>query len=138
MFVLDKQLSESSFFVADWPLSMILLKDDGSIPWFILVPKRPAVRELYQLNEQDQMLLIREINQLSQLLTQYYQPKKLNVATLGNIVEQLHIHCVVRTEQDPMWPQGVWQASYASQPYIKEQLPVLISSLQRLITPYFK
>jgi diadenosine tetraphosphate (Ap4A) HIT family hydrolase len=77
---------------------------------------------------------MQEINRLSLLVNQYYQPKKLNIASLGNIVEQLHIHCVARTEHDPLWPQGIWQAAYVSEPYAEERIKTIVSEHQRLVS----
>jgi diadenosine tetraphosphate (Ap4A) HIT family hydrolase len=133
LFQLDPRLQSTCFYLGDWPLSQVLLKNEQNYPWFLLVPRRKNVQELYQLATEEHILLMQEINQLSLLITHYYQPKKLNIATLGNIVEQLHVHCVARTEQDPLWPQGIWQASYTPVTYSDEAITMVLPTLKHLV-----
>lgn len=133
MFQLDERLYSSSFILGDWPLSRVLLKNDKNYPWFILVPRKPLLEELYQLGSEEQSLLMQEINQLSLLIKNYYQPGKINIAALGNIVRQLHVHCVARTEYDPLWPQGIWQAAYQASAYADDELEPLLSRLKNLV-----
>lgn len=133
MFQLDERLHSSSFILGDWPLSRVLLKNDKHYPWFILVPRKQQLEELYELSSEEQGLLMQEINALSLLIKNYYQLEKINVAALGNIVRQLHVHCVARSEQDPLWPQGIWQASYQANAYTEDELDVLLPSLKKLV-----
>jgi len=133
LFQLDSRIQSTSFYLGDWPLSQVLLKNEQHYPWFLLVPRRECVRELYELKQNEQILLMQEINQLSLLVTNQYQPKKLNIATLGNIVEQLHIHCVSRAEQDPLWPQGIWHSSYTPTPYSDEAVTLILPALKHLV-----
>ena len=134
LFQLDPRIQATSFFLGSWPLSNVLLKNDENYPWFLLVPRRSDIEEIYQLDAQDQLLLMQEINQLSLLVKNYYQPKKINVASLGNIVRQLHIHCVARTEQDSLWPQGIWQSSYQSTPYPEAVLQTMLPRFEELVS----
>ncbi|WP_038054411.1 HIT domain-containing protein [Thioalkalivibrio sp. ALJ1] len=107
-FVLDARLETDTWAVADWPLSRVRLMDHWDYPWFILVPRRPGVRELHTLGREDAAQLARESFALAQAMEQVFTPKALNVAKLGNIVEQLHLHHVARFEGDPAWPGPVW------------------------------
>ncbi|HAU1295592.1 TPA: HIT domain-containing protein [Legionella pneumophila] len=138
MFCIDDRIKSSSFILGEWPLSTVLLKNDASYPWFILVPRRMDIQEIYQLEKSDRFLLIEEINQLSLLASDYFKPDKLNIGALGNIVPQLHIHIVIRRKSDPLWPQGIWQASMPSIPYLESELKSLLSTLGDLVRTYGK
>jgi diadenosine tetraphosphate (Ap4A) HIT family hydrolase len=83
---------------------------DANYPWFILVPDRDNVTEIYQLSSEDQRQLIHESSYLSKSLAQAFAADKINVAALGNVVPQLHIHHIVRYRDDPAWPAPVWGA----------------------------
>ena len=98
------------------------------------MPRITNVQEIYQLSQEEQRVLIQEINQLSLFIKQYYQPKKINVASLGNIVAQLHIHCLARLVDDPLWPQGVWQPAYEAKPYSDAWIANKLPTLKQLIT----
>lgn len=102
MFCIDDRIKSSSFILGEWPLSTVLLKNDASYPWFILVPRKMDIQEIYQLEKSERFLLIEEINQLSLLVRDYFKPDKLNIGALGNIVPQLHIHIVIRRKNDPL------------------------------------
>lgn len=133
MFQIDERITTTSLFLGQWPLSSVFLKNDQNIPWFILVPRKAEAEEIYHLNSEEQKILIQEINQLTLIIKNHYQPRKINVASLGNIVQQLHIHCVGRTEEDPLWPQGIWQVNYQPTPYPKELLKTTLPQLELLI-----
>ncbi len=90
------------------PLTHLLLMNDSNYPWFILVPDRDNIRELYQLNSMDRAQLLAESCLLSEFLMKLFRGEKLNVAALGNQVSQLHLHHIVRYESDPAWPAPVW------------------------------
>jgi diadenosine tetraphosphate (Ap4A) HIT family hydrolase len=83
---------------------------DANYPWFILVPDRDNVTEIYQLSSEDQRQLIHESSYLAKSLAQAFAADKINVAALGNVVPQLHIHHIVRYRDDPAWPAPVWGA----------------------------
>jgi diadenosine tetraphosphate (Ap4A) HIT family hydrolase len=91
-----------------FPLCRLLLMNDGNFPWFVLVPERPDITEIYQLTDQDQMQLIRESSHLARVLAENFNADKMNVAALGNMVPQLHIHHIVRHRTDPAWPGPIW------------------------------
>lgn len=108
MFVLDSRLQQDSLVLGDFPLCRLLLSKDANYPWFILVPRRAEVSELFQLSEADQRLLWQETTYLAQALKAAFVADKMNVATLGNVVSQLHMHVIVRHRDDAAWPAPVW------------------------------
>lgn len=109
-FVLDQQLAKDCFELCDLPLSKILLLNDSQYPWFVQVPRINNVSEIVELNEAQQGQLWYESRILSELLVQHFSPHKLNIAALGNIVSQLHLHHIVRYRHDASWPNPVWGA----------------------------
>ena len=88
-----------------------LLMDDATYPWLILVPRRADVWEIYQLAEADRRALGEEVALVSRVLAALTGCDKINVAALGNIVAQLHVHVVARFRNDPAWPAPVWGRS---------------------------
>lgn len=130
MFELDAQLQSDTYKVGEWPLSILLMHRDSNFPWFILVPKRAGVSEIYDLNEADQLLLLAESRRLANAIGEIFRPDKLNVAALGNVVNQLHVHHIARFVSDPVWPKPVWGA-IAEQAYDDETLRTRIASLRR-------
>ncbi len=109
MFELHPQLQQDCFELGDFSLCRLLLCNDSNYPWFILVPRcEDNVREIYQLPEEDQELLLWESSYLSRTLDELFQADKMNIAALGNMVPQLHIHHIVRYTNDPAWPGPVW------------------------------
>jgi diadenosine tetraphosphate (Ap4A) HIT family hydrolase len=82
--------------------------NDRAYPWLILVPRRNGVREIIDLSSADQALLLREIGQASRAIKKALKPEKLNVAALGNVVPQLHVHVIARFTDDPAWPRPIW------------------------------
>jgi len=108
MFEVHPQLKKDCVVVGNFPLSLLLLHKDASFPWFILVPMRTGVSEIYQLPEDDRLQLNRESNYLSEQLAKRFNADKMNIAALGNVVPQLHIHHIVRYKTDPVWPNPVW------------------------------
>lgn len=132
-FELDSRLSLSSVWVADLPLSELRLKNHAHYPWCILIPRVDQVTELYQLTPIQQQQLIQEITKVSSVMQALFKPTKLNVASLGNIVSQLHIHIVGRSDTDPLWPQGIWQNAAVEIPYTENELQERIQQLQKAI-----
>ncbi|GAA6173296.1 HIT domain-containing protein [Colwellia sp. KU-HH00111] len=120
-FNLHPQLANDSFELADLPLCKLLLCNDSAYPWFILVPKVDAITEVYQLDWQQQQQLLNESSLLSELLMQVFAGDKMNVAALGNVVDQLHVHHVVRYKTDASWPKPIWGQQPLT-PYTDEQL----------------
>ena len=107
-FQLDARLKTDAFFVADWPLSRVLLMNDSRFPWLILVPRRGGAGELHDLSSLDRAMLIEETARASAALKAATGAAKINVGALGNLVPQLHVHVVARTPGDAAWPRSVW------------------------------
>lgn len=107
-FHLHPRLQSDTIEIGRFKLSKLLLMNDSQYPWFILVPMREEMTEIYQLSDQDQILLQSESSQLAKVLAKIYSADKMNVASIGNIVSQLHIHHVVRYKTDIAWPAPVW------------------------------
>ena len=107
-FVLDPRLAGDTHVVADLELSRLLLFDDLRFPWLILVPRRAGLRELIDLERDAQLRLLDEIDRASRVLHAFAKPDKLNVAALGNVVAQLHVHVIARYVGDAAWPRPVW------------------------------
>jgi diadenosine tetraphosphate (Ap4A) HIT family hydrolase len=114
MFQLDSRLEADTLLLGAFPLSLLLLSKDANYPWCILVPKREQIREIYHLNEVDRQQLLDESCLLAETLSDLFAADKINVATLGNMVPQLHMHHVVRFERDAAWPGPVWGAVAAA------------------------
>ncbi|MCX7564007.1 HIT family protein [Xanthomonadaceae bacterium XH05] len=107
-FELHPRLAADTATVCDLGLSRVLLMDDITWPWLILVPRRTSLRELVDLPRPDRHRLDDEVALASHVLLTLYRPDKLNVAALGNVVEQLHVHVIARHVGDPAWPAPVW------------------------------
>lgn len=107
-FKLDKILENDCFLIKDLELSKLLLMNNKLYPWLILVPQRPDMMEIIDLNCNDQQTLLKEINYVSKIIKNIYKPDKLNIANLGNIVSQLHIHIIARYKNDNSFPKPVW------------------------------
>jgi len=106
--ILNDRLAEDCFVVGHFPLSVLLLMNDARYPWFILVPQRENISEIQQLCEADRHQLMDESCILSLALREAFAADRINVAALGNVVPQLHMHHIVRYTSDDAWPQPVW------------------------------
>lgn len=107
-FELDARLAADSDLLADGPLSQLRLMDDDRFAWLLLVPRQPALVEMFDLAERDQQALLEEIRAAAGVLRTSCRCDKLNVGLLGNIVAQLHVHVIARTWDDECWPGPVW------------------------------
>jgi diadenosine tetraphosphate (Ap4A) HIT family hydrolase len=108
MFRLHEKLDEDCLLVGQFDLSLLLISRDANYPWLILVPKREKITEIFQLEPQDRQQLLEESCILSQAMTELFAPDKLNIAALGNVVPQLHVHHIARYHSDPSWPKPIW------------------------------
>lgn len=104
-FQLHPQLAAETVVVGDLQLSRVLLMDNARFPWILLVPRRPGAREIIDLAEREQVVLLREIAAASRAMQALHAPDKLNVAAIGNMVPQLHVHIVARFTTDEAWPK---------------------------------
>lgn len=130
------QLQKDCLVLGRLKLSHVLLVNDTNYPWFILVPDRANITELYQLCEQDRNLLWQESCELSRVLIGQFKGDKLNIAAIGNLVPQLHLHHVVRYKNDPAWPAPVW-GKLSPVPYRDEALKSLIDNASLTLLPGF-
>ncbi|MBM5783028.1 MAG: HIT domain-containing protein [Pelagibacterales bacterium] len=128
MFKLDSKLQADTFFITDLKLSSLLLMNNANYPWLILVPRQENVSELTDLSFEDQIEVLKEINLVCQILQNFFKPYKLNIANLGNVVRQLHIHLIARFENDLSFPKPVWGSD--SKFYEKSEAEKLINQIQ--------
>lgn len=132
MFELHEQLKKDTVTVGQFKLCLVLLHKDANYPWAILVPKRSKMREIHHLADEDQLQLIRESSHLSEVMTSIFSPTTMNIAALGNMVPQLHVHHVARFTDDAAWPGAIWGANPAKaydKDVLEERLSRLTSSL---------
>jgi diadenosine tetraphosphate (Ap4A) HIT family hydrolase len=108
VFALDSRLQQDTVVLGDFPLCRLLLSKDANYPWFILVPRRADISEVFELQADEQQQLWKETTLLAQALQGAFAADKMNVATLGNVVSQLHMHVIVRRRDDAAWPAPVW------------------------------
>ncbi|MSP52398.1 MAG: HIT domain-containing protein [Alphaproteobacteria bacterium] len=128
-FVLDPQLVVDTVPLGEFALSGVHLMNERRYPWLVLVPKRAGARELIDLTPSEQMALVGEIDRVCRAIKPLFNPDKLNVATIGNVVAQLHIHIVGRYRIDPAWPKPVWGAS-SRLPYEADSLARRVAELR--------
>tara|TARA_B100001059_G_C17685633_1_gene502185 strand:+ start:261 stop:713 length:453 start_codon:yes stop_codon:yes gene_type:complete len=136
MFALDSRLQQDTVLIGDFPLCRLLLMNDANYPWFILVPKREEVSEIFQLDTADQALLWNETSELAATLKDTFAADKMNVATLGNMVAQLHMHVIVRRRADAAWPAPVW-GKHSAIPYNDEQIASITAKLRGVLADDF-
>lgn len=127
---LDPRLARDTATVGDLPLARTLVMNDANYPWLILVPRHPDASELLDLDDAQQAQLMDEIAMLSRVLKDITACDKLNIAAIGNIVPQLHVHLVARRRTDPAWPRPVWGA-VPSRPYAASELDSFIARIRR-------
>jgi len=131
-FSLDERLSNSTIELANWQLSKVLFKNEVNYAWFLLVPQINNLSEFTDLKIADQQQLLEEINRLSKIIQTEFKPDKINIATLGNQVSQLHVHIVGRFKTDPLWPESIWQKNYVNQAYTSSSFDDLLTKLKKL------
>ena len=105
---LHPQLAQDTVPVGDLPLARVLLANDANFPWLILVPRKPGLVELIDLEENEQVQLLGEIDNAARVLKEITTCDKLNIAALGNQVAQLHVHVIARRCSDAAWPKPIW------------------------------
>jgi len=132
-FELHPTLAADTFEVTRLPLCRVLLMNDANYPWLILVPQRPSLRELFELSEEEQRQFMRESSQTARMMSRMFNADKINIAALGNVVPQLHIHHIVRYTDDPAWPAPVWGHAPAA-PYAEDALNKRLEVLRETYT----
>ncbi len=113
-FVLHPKLESDSDFICDLALSQVRLSHNAAFPWLILIPRQSDLIEIVDLSLEQEKILYQEIRHVSLTMKKLFAPLKLNVANLGNIVSQLHIHVIARFEHDLAWPNPVWNSGVSS------------------------
>ena len=133
MFILDKKLQQDSFFIGDLELCKVLLMNDANYPWLILVPRQNNLKDIIDLSFDDQIILLKEINFVAEIFKKEFEFDKLNIANLGNVVSQLHIHVIARKKNDITFPKPVWGNAEALE-YNGNNLTITLEKIQK----YFK
>ncbi|MCB2113265.1 MAG: HIT domain-containing protein [Parvularculaceae bacterium] len=128
-FTLDEQLANDTTPVGDLPLSTVLLMNDSRFAWAILVPRREGLVELHDMSETDRNRLISESVEVSCALQKLTAASKMNIATLGNLVRQLHVHVIARKSDDEAWPRPVWGVGTPA-PYARGQARACADALK--------
>jgi len=120
-FRLHPQLEQDCIPLGRFELCRLLMMNDSLYPWFILVPEKPDVTEIYQLSKEDQILLIEESSFLAKNLSELFLADKMNIGAIGNMVPQLHVHHIVRYKTDKVWPAAIWGKTEKI-PYTEKQI----------------
>ncbi|MDH5358227.1 MAG: HIT domain-containing protein [Gammaproteobacteria bacterium] len=134
MFKLHSRLAQDTIAIGHFPLCEVLLMNDARYPWIILVPRRDDISEIYQLNEHDQQQLIVESSFVASTLSSLVHADKMNVAAIGNMVPQLHVHHVARYHSDESWPAPVWGKGEAL-PYSEQESAAVCQQFKIELTP---
>lgn len=129
MFVLNSMLQRDTIALGHFTLCQLLLMNDNHYPWFVLVPEKDKIREIFELPATDQVQLMQESSFLGNLIYTAFNADKLNIAALGNICPQLHIHHIARYKTDSAWPAPVW-GKQAATPYTEEEVNQIIEKLK--------
>lgn len=134
-FALDDRLSADAIAIGDLPLCRVLMKDDSRFPWLVLVPRRAEVSEILDLSESDRTQAFAEMMAASTVLREAFRPDKLNVAALGNMVRQLHIHVIARFHSDAAWPSPTFGFGEPV-PFPAHALGVVAGRIATALKPY--
>ena len=129
---LHPQLKQDTIDIGDLPLSRVLVIKDANYPWLLLVPRRPEINEIIDLDEVEQAQLTTEVSRAARALKEITKCDKLNIAALGNVVPQLHVHVIARRTSDAAWPRPVWGA-VPPVPHDAEEVQHFIGALRRKI-----
>jgi diadenosine tetraphosphate (Ap4A) HIT family hydrolase len=129
---LHAQLKNDTIDIGDLPLSRVLVIKDANYPWLLLVPRRESAVEIIDLDEVEQAQLTTEVSRVARALKDVSKCDKLNIAALGNVVPQLHVHVIARRKGDAAWPRPVWGV-VPPRPHDPEEVQNFISALRRKI-----
>jgi diadenosine tetraphosphate (Ap4A) HIT family hydrolase len=132
MFQLHPQLQQDCEQLGRFELCTLLLMRDANYPWCILVPARADISEIHQLNDADQLQLMRESSHLAATMATLFKADKMNIAALGNVVPQLHIHHIARHRDDAAWPAPVW-GKVPMRTYAPEALAQTVTRLREAL-----
>jgi diadenosine tetraphosphate (Ap4A) HIT family hydrolase len=130
MYKLHSQLNADTIKLGQFDLSDVLLMNNANLPWVILVPRRDNIAEWHSLDKTDQLQLHHESMLVSELLIKEFKGDKLNTGALGNLVPQLHLHHIVRYQNDPAWPQPAW-GKLTPKPYTNTQAKTMAKRINK-------
>lgn len=131
MFELHPDLMRDGIVVGRFPLSLVLLINDEQYPWFVLVPQKPHLQDLNDLSDDDYLQFWNESRRFCDALVELFNPDKLNVASLGNVTPQLHVHHIARYKTDASWPRPIW-GQQPRKPYEKKNIELLAKKMAEL------
>ena len=137
MFALHERLKSDTIELGRLDLSLLLLMNDRSLPWLILVPEREGVSDIDELAAVDRSVLIEEIACVSGVIRGMYCPRKINVGSLGNLVPQLHVHVIGRFADDRAWPGPIWGTGPVA-PYSSGELSKISSRIRESLKERLK
>jgi len=133
-FKLDPILERDSHYLTDLKLCQIRLMDNSDYPWLVLIPMKNNIIEITDLQQSDYDLFNWEIRKVAKILQDKFKPDKLNIATIGNVVPQMHVHIIARFKNDTLFPKTVWGSKFL--PYDEESLKAIKDILVKAITIY--
>lgn len=122
----------NKIFIKDLSLCRLLLEDEKNYIWLILVPRRPNVYKIMDLNFEDQIILLKELDFVQKILWNTFNPTQINLAAIGNKTNQLHIHIILRNANDPAWPNTVWDHPVKDK-YDERSKETIVLKLQDLL-----
>lgn len=134
-FKLDARLENDCIVIGSMKLCKLLLVKDSRYPWFVLVPQRAGITEIHQLDREDAISYMIESNAVSRMIEAEFNPDKINIAALGNIVSQLHVHHVARFKNDTAWPDPIWGRGEPN-PYNPGDLEELTTKVKTHLSRY--
>lgn len=123
----------AKIFIADLPLCRVLMEDEKHYPWFFLVPRRPNIVRLIDLDVSEQLQMMQEVDQMQRVVWEAFRPTQLNVAAIGNKTPQLHMHVIARYDNDPAWPNTVWDHPIRAR-YAEEQRHAVVKQMQGMLS----
>jgi diadenosine tetraphosphate (Ap4A) HIT family hydrolase len=126
------QLAKDCLPINNLGVCRVYLQNNSNFPWLILVPMRPDIKEIFDLEQVDYEQMMSEVRAVTKHFAGFTGADKMNVATLGNVVPQLHIHIIARFENDAAWPNPVWNVSLPPAPYAPEKAELLIKELRAI------
>lgn len=129
-FALHERLAADTLFVASLELCELRLMNDARFVWALLIPQRDGIRESFELPRQERARLWQEVDQLGEFMMRHTGADKINIGALGNMVPQLHVHVIARTQGDDAWPGPVWGAGQA-QPLTEDTRQTRLALLKR-------
>ena len=136
-FLLNEKIFNDTNLICELPLCKFLLMNDSNYPWFILVPRRSNIVELFDLSKEDRNQLDYETVEVSKFINNSFKPDKINIASLGNIVSQFHVHIIARFSNDKAWPEPVW-GKFPPEKYTSSEVKVILNKSRVLLEKFEK